>query len=110
MSRPSKQPQRLTKLPLAPTAEAPTHRTHKDVVNRLKRADGHLKKIIAMIESERACLDIAQQMQAVIRALESAKTTLIHDHIDHCLEAAVGPTTRADRAAIDDFKEITKYL
>ena len=107
-------PTKHTKHQAGPPSEhapgTPPHQTHKDVVNRLKRADGHLKKIITMIESERACLDIAQQMQAVIRALESAKVTLIHDHIDHCLEVAVGPTTRADRIAIDDFKEITKYL
>ena len=110
MSRPSKQLKLKADSPAVLSPEAPPHQTHKDVVNRLKRADGHLKKIITMIESERACLDIAQQMQAVIRALESAKVTLIHDHIDHCLEVAVGPTTRADRVAIDDFKEITKYL
>ena len=90
--------------------EGTTHRTHKDVINRLRRADGHLKTIITMIEDGRDCLDIAQQMHAVTRALESAKTTLIHDHIEHCLEATLGPTTRADRAAIDEFKEITKYL
>jgi DNA-binding FrmR family transcriptional regulator len=91
-------------------AGAGTHRSHKDVVNRLKRAKGHLETIIGMIDEHRPCLDIAQQMQAVVRALEGAKAALIHDHIDHCLEAAVGPTTRADRAAIDEFKEITKYL
>lgn len=94
----------------AERADAGTHRTHKDVVNRLKRAKGHLETIIGMIEEHRPCLDIAQQMQAVVRAVESAKATLIHDHIDHCLEAAVGPTTRADRVALDEFKEITKYL
>lgn len=87
-----------------------THRTHKDVVNRLKRADGHLQTIISMIESGRPCLDVTQQMHAVIRALEGAKTTFIHDHIDHCLEAVTGPSTRSERAAIGEFKEITKYL
>jgi DNA-binding FrmR family transcriptional regulator len=86
------------------------HTTHKDVINRLKRADGHLQTIIGMIEGGRACLDVAQQMHAVIRALKGAKETLIHDHIDHCLEAAMGPTTRADRSAIGEFREITRYL
>ncbi len=86
------------------------HGTHKDVINRLKRADGHLQTIIGMIEGGRACVDVAQQMHAVIRALEGAKETFIHDHIDHCLEAAMGPTKRVDRATIGQFKEITKYL
>ena len=86
------------------------HTTHKDVVNRLKRAHGHLHTIIGMVEQGRTCLDVAQQMHAVVRALEGAKEAFIHDHIDHCLEAAMGPMKRGDRATISEFKEITKYL
>ncbi|MCK6371238.1 MAG: metal-sensing transcriptional repressor [Gammaproteobacteria bacterium] len=86
------------------------HQSHTDVVNRLKRAAGHLQTIIGMFEKERDCLDIAQQMQAVIKAVENAKTVLIHDHVEHCLEAAVGPTTREQRATIEKFKKITRYL
>lgn len=87
-----------------------THRTHREVANRLRRATGHLQTIVTMIETGRDCTDIAQQMQAVIRAVERAKTVLIHDHIDHCLEQAVGPVDRRQRATIEQFKEITKYL
>jgi DNA-binding FrmR family transcriptional regulator len=87
-----------------------THLSHRDIINRLKRADGHLQTIIGMLESGRDCLDIAQQMHAVIRALEGAKSVLIHDHVEHCLESAMGPTTREQRASIEQFKEITRYL
>lgn len=87
-----------------------THSTHPEIVKRLRRAEGHLKKIIEMIEDGRACLDIAQQLQAVESAVCNAKKTLIHDHIDHCLEQAVGSVSREGRAVVDEFKEITKYL
>ena len=93
-----------------PAADTHAHQSHGAVVNRLKRADGHLQKIIAMIEAGRDCPEVAQQMHAVIRALENAKTVFIHDHVDHCLEQAVGPTSREQRATISQFKEITKYL
>lgn len=86
------------------------HESHTDVLNRLKRAGGHLQTIIGMIESGRECLDIAQQLQAVLKALEGAKSVLIHDHVEHCLEAAMGPTTREQRATIEQFKKITRYL
>ena len=86
------------------------HRTHDDVAKRLKRADGHLRNVIAMIEAGRPCLDIAQQLHAVERAVAAAKTVLIHDHIDHCLEQAIGPVGREARRPVDEFKEITKYL
>ena len=86
------------------------HQSHTAIVKRLRRAEGHLRKIIDMIEKERGCNDIAQQLHAVEKAVASAKKTLVHDHIDHCLEASVGPPSRGARAAIEEFKAITKYL
>ena len=86
------------------------HESHPDIAKRLKRAEGHLRTIISMIENKRPCLDIAQQLHAVEKALSAAKKTLIHDHVDHCLEQATGPVSRAARAPIEEFKEITKYL
>jgi len=84
------------------------HQTHADIVKRLKRADGHLLSIVQMIESGRSCLDIAQQLQAVEKAVSAAKRTLIQDHIDHCLEEAAEPEDRG--ASLREFKEIAKYL
>lgn len=86
------------------------HETHPEIVKRLKRAEGHLKSVIAMIESGRPCLDIAQQLHAVEKAITNAKRTLIQDHLDHCLEDAVGSIGREQRQTIDEFKTITKYL
>lgn len=85
------------------------HSTHDDVVKRLKRAAGHLNKTISMIEAERPCVDVAQQLHAVSRAIEQAKRTFIHDHIDHCLEGSTGDMP--DRAElVAEFREISKYL
>ncbi len=104
-------PRKTAAVPAHSHAHDPaTHRSHRDVVNRLRRATGHLQTIAGMIESGRECGDIAQQMHAVIRALEEAKSKLIHDHIEHCLETAVGPASREQRVIIGDFKKISRYL
>lgn len=87
-----------------------THTSHPDIIKRLKRAEGHLKSIISMLEEGRGCLDIAQQLQAVESAIGNAKKTLVHDHIDHCLEHAVREGGRLGQDAIREFKAITKYL
>ena len=74
------------------------HRTHSEVVNRLKRADGHLRTIIEMIEKGRSCLQLAQQLQAVENAIDNAKKALIHDHISHCLDRSLkAPGAKAGR-------------
>lgn len=87
-----------------------THQSHEAIIKRLKRADGHLRSIIAMIEDGRECVDIAQQLHAVEKAVCQAKRTLIQDHIDHCLEDSVTALSKGDRSALDEFKQITKYL
>ena len=86
------------------------HTSHPDVVKRLKRAQGHLKSIVTMLEDGRGCLDIAQQLQAVERAITSAKKVLVHDHVDRCLEHSVRHGTAGSDTLIREFKEITKYL
>lgn len=86
------------------------HQSHPAVINRLKRTEGHLRKVIRMIEDGRACLEVAQQLQAVESAVANAKKTLIEDHLDHCLDEVVGPMDAAQRREIETFKAIAKYL
>src|ERR1700731_2836079 len=81
------------------------HQNHPAIIKRLKRADGHLQTIIEMIENDRPCLLIAQQLQAV----ESAKKALIHDHISNCLERPMRTAGSSGRA-LNEFKLIAKYL
>jgi DNA-binding FrmR family transcriptional regulator len=87
-----------------------THASHPEIIKRLKRAEGHLRSIVVMLEQSRPCLDIAQQLQAVERAVASAKKTLVHDHIDHCLDRAVRDGSHGPDETIREFKELTKYL
>ncbi len=86
------------------------HQSHPAIVKRLRRASGHLLKVIGMIEEGRPCLDLAQQLHAVENALHAAKKTLIHNHLDHCLANAVGQANQASQAPIEEFKAITRYL
>jgi DNA-binding FrmR family transcriptional regulator len=86
------------------------HASHPDIIKRLRRAEGHLRSILAMLEADRECLEIAQQLQAVESAIASAKKILVHDHIDHCLEHAVRAGARGAHDTIREFKELTKYL
>ena len=80
------------------------HATHPALIARLKRADGHLRAVIGMIEAGKPCLEIAQQLQAVEKAVVNAKRALIHDHLDHCLDADHSPPDR------DELKTISRYL
>jgi DNA-binding FrmR family transcriptional regulator len=84
------------------------HIHHPKLVARLKRAEGHLKSVVAMFDAGRSCVEIAQQMHAVEAAIASAKRELIHDHIEHCLGGEAGEAN--PRAVVDELKSLAKFL
>ena len=83
------------------------HRSHPNIIVRLKRAEGHVRSIVVMIEKGRPCLDLAQQLHAVEAAIAKAKTELIHDHIEHCLEDGRSSDVKT---ALREMKQLAKYL
>jgi uncharacterized protein len=86
------------------------HRNHPEILKRLRRADGHLHKIIKMLEEGRPCPEVAQQLQAVESAIENAKKALIHDHISHCVNRSLKAAGPAGRSALRQFKLVARYL
>lgn len=87
-----------------------SHAANPDLLNRLRRANGHLAGIIKMVEEGGDGLKIAQQMQAVVAALEKTKTLIVTDHIEHHLEELVGPLPSAVRTDLAKLGELAKYL
>jgi DNA-binding FrmR family transcriptional regulator len=79
------------------------HASHSAIASRLKRAEGHLRRVIGMIEEGRPCVDLATQLHAVERAVAEAKRALIHDHIDHCV-------TAGGEHDLAEIKALTKLL
>lgn len=87
------------------------HQTHPEIAKRLRRANGHLERIIEMLAEGRSCMELAQQLQAVEKAIDNAKKALIHDHIDHCLLETVGDDgTPKTKKLIAEFRDVAKYL
>ena len=81
-----------------------------EITARLKRAHGHLAKVLDMLEQERPCLDLAQQLHAVEKAIGNAKKELIKDHINHCMEETSEAMPREFKSLIKEFQAVTKYL
>ncbi|MDS1115677.1 metal-sensitive transcriptional regulator [Gordonia westfalica] len=69
------------------------------VLNRLRRAQGQLAGVIAMIEAGRDCKDVVTQLAAVSRALDRAGFKIVASGMKQCLAAADGeqpPLTEAE--------------
>lgn len=56
-----------------------------DVIKRLRRAEGQIRGVIAMIEEGRDCADVVTQLAAVSRALDRAGFKVIASGLRQCV-------------------------
>ena len=66
-------------------------------LKRLRRIEGQLRGLQGMVEEDRYCADILQQVAAVQQALRAVGRELIRNHLKHCARHA----ERSGEAAAD---------
>ncbi len=71
-----------------------------DVVKRLRRAEGQIRGVIAMLESGRDCGDVVTQLAAVSRALDKAGFKIIASGLEQCVSGE-GENRAADLAKME---------
>jgi CsoR family transcriptional regulator, copper-sensing transcriptional repressor len=59
------------------------------LISRLHRIEGQVRGISRMVEEGRYCIDVLTQLQAVRAALSRVETTMLQDHLGHCIEGAI---------------------
>jgi CsoR family transcriptional regulator, copper-sensing transcriptional repressor len=61
----------------------------KDAVHkRLRRIEGQVRGLQRMVEEDRYCIEILEQVAAVTRALQGVSLELLDDHLAHCVSDA----------------------
>ena len=78
---------------------------NKKVLLRLKTAKGQIDGIIKMIEEDRYCIDISNQMLAVMSLLKNANQQILANHLEHCVKHAI-----SHEDADEKIDEIIKLL
>jgi DNA-binding FrmR family transcriptional regulator len=90
--------------PRAATA-APRPRTDAvAVTRRLRRIEGQVRGLAAMVEDARPCVDVLTQISAVRSALDAVALAMLRDHARGCVRDAV-LRGRGD-AAIDELVDV----
>lgn len=59
------------------------------VLARLKKIEGQIRGIHKMVENDRYCIDVLQQISAATRALQGVALHLLDEHMAHCVVNAV---------------------
>ncbi len=65
----------------------------RPLINRAKRAHGHLAKVISMMEEGTDCEDVLTQLSAVLKALERTGFGIVATGLQQCMAAGDGPNS-----------------
>ncbi len=80
----------------------------KQVTRLLKTARGQIDGILKMIDDDRYCIDISNQIMATQAILKRANKEIIAAHMEHCVHDAIG-SEDAD-VKIQEMKDIINQL
>lgn len=79
------------------------------VLLNLKRSQKHLDKIINMVENEQYCIDVIQQINAVIGYLNSARAKKLESHLHTCFVEDLKPAENKANA-VKKVDEVLKAM
>ena len=65
---------------------------------RLRRIEGQARGIIRMMEEDRYCIDMLQQLAAMEAALRAARMKVLNIHANSCLREAIASGNQAEQA------------
>lgn len=70
----------------------------------LSIAKGQLEGVIKMVEEDRYCLDVSDQLMATRSLLKKTNNLILKNHIDHCVRKAI------EQGDNDKIEEVIKAL
>ena len=82
------------------------HPCHKEEIPSLSRVEGQVRGIAKMIDEDKYCIDILNQIKAVKNALKSVEGRILKKHMKECVKEAL-----SDEKGFDDkVEEVLKTL
>ncbi|WP_288586046.1 metal-sensitive transcriptional regulator [uncultured Methylobacterium sp.] len=83
-----------------------TDEEKKPILQRLKRIEGQVRGLQAMVQEDRYCLDEVQQMNAITAAVREAVLQLISSHLDASVDYAAQSDDR--EGAIEEMVRVLR--
>lgn len=89
-----------------------TNRTAKaDLVVRLRRIEGQIRGIARMVENDRHCPEVLDQIAAATRALERVGLGVLDAHVQRCLTPAAGADGAPQERQLEEVRTaIARFL
>lgn len=72
------------------------HADKEQITRLLKTARGQLDGILKMVEDDRYCVDISNQLLATESILHKVNKEIIHSHLTHCIKDSMKDQEKVD--------------
>ncbi|MDO5717878.1 MAG: metal-sensing transcriptional repressor [Tissierellia bacterium] len=83
----------------------------KKVLTRLKTAKGQIEGIIKMVEDDRYCIDISNQLLATESLIKSVNRIILNDHLKSCVLQSLSSESEKDKEEkVDEIQKILDKL
>ena len=79
-----------------------------DITHKLKIARGQIDGILQMIDENRYCVDISNQLQATQDLLRSANQEILQEHIRNCVREAL--QTDVENPKLEEALELLEKM
>jgi len=77
-----------------------TEEHKREILNRLKSAEGHLRGIERMVDENAYCIEVINQILAVQRALDKVNSMILERHLQTCVTTAIRGDDAAERERV----------
>lgn len=84
------------------------HPTHNKQLASLKRIEGQIRGIINMINDEKYCVDILNQVKAAKSALVTVESKILKRHVESCVKTSLKNKSAIDAKVDELLKLINK--
>ncbi|MCS7261037.1 MAG: metal-sensitive transcriptional regulator [Anaerolineae bacterium] len=74
--------------------------TSREIIDRLKNIEGHVRGIQRMVENGEYCIDVVTQVLAVQRALHKVNRLVLDRHLHTCVSTAMRSQDAAEREKV----------
>jgi len=79
-------------------------------LRQLRRIEGQVRGIAAMIEDDRYCADIITQVAAVRESLHSVARNLMRNHLTHCASAAMHTNGKGREQVLEELLDLVSKI
>ena len=80
----------------------------RKLVTRLARIEGQVRGVARMVEEDRYCIDILNQVQAIKAALRRVEEEVLKGHAAHCVAHAIKSGNAKDQT--QKFSELVELF